>query len=137
VNFFLDDNADTAPSQGLYVVEMGSNDVRDALVAYLEAMMQNPPQNPFHAAGAVLQTALNAIMANIQTLHDKGAEDFLILNVPPIGYTPALSALDEALAAQYPYVAPGDIIGLRVGKDIKGLLVHVQFRKVYAGVRRL
>jgi len=49
---------------------------------------------------------------NIGTLHSAGAKEFLILNVPPIGFTPALRALDAFLAAETPALEPGDIINL-------------------------
>jgi len=111
IDFFLDDNGGTAPSQALYIVEMGSNDVRDAIVAFLEAP-QNPPEAPFQAAEAVISTALSAIFANIGTLHSAGAMEFLILNVPPIGFTPALSALDAALTSTNPALPEGTIINL-------------------------
>jgi phospholipase/lecithinase/hemolysin len=112
VDFFLDDSGGSAPSSALYVVEMGSNDIKDAFVAFLEAPTMNPPQDPFQTAEAVIESALNAILDNIVTLHTAGAIDFLILNAPPIGFTPAVRSLDQVLAAQEPSIEEGDIMDL-------------------------
>ena len=73
VNAFLAKSGGVAPSVSLYVVEFGSNDIRDA--------MTNP---------AILEDALVSIYNNIMTLYAAGARMFLICNAPDLGLTPAL-----------------------------------------------
>lgn len=83
----------------LFVFEIGSNDVRDGLIAFLEAPFQDPPQDPFLAAGAILQDALTQIFINISLLQASGAEQFFFMNVAPIGETPAINELDQMFGA--------------------------------------
>jgi phospholipase/lecithinase/hemolysin len=85
VNTFLSDFNGTAPSDGLYVIEMGSNDVRDALAVFASGGDGSP----------ILQQALAAIGNAIGTLYSAGARRFLVWNVPDIGLTPALRTLDR------------------------------------------
>jgi phospholipase/lecithinase/hemolysin len=82
---FLRDRADAAPSGALYVVEMGGNDIRDALVAFGAG---GPP-----AANTVITQALQSIADNILALYGAGARKFLVWNVPNLGLTPAIRAL--------------------------------------------
>lgn len=70
----------TAPSDALYVMFVGSNDVRDALVA----------RNP-----SIIECALYSIYTNIMNLVDAGATDFLIPNVPNLGMVPAVAMQGE------------------------------------------
>ncbi len=76
----------SAPSDALYVIEFGGNDIRDALAT----------GNP-----AVISDALTAIGNNISLLYVKGARKFLVWNAPNLGLTPAIRALDSF----YPGVA--------------------------------
>ena len=75
-----------ASPQALYVIEMGSNDVRDALTAV------GGPQ-------PVLTSALIAIRTNVMTLYAAGARKFLIWNVPNPALTPAIRALNSPQAS--------------------------------------
>jgi phospholipase/lecithinase/hemolysin len=75
---FLQKTGGNIPSDALYVIEVGSNDVRDALAT------GNPAQ-----ALAILQAAAAAIQSDIALLHSLGAQHFLIWNVPNVGLTPA------------------------------------------------
>lgn len=79
---YLSDFPVTSPN-ALVVIEMGGNDVRDALVE----------QNP-----ALIETALTNIGTAIQTLYFHGARNFLLVNVPAIGATPAVKIIDDQLA---------------------------------------
>jgi len=72
---FPETSADT-----LVVIEMGGNDVRDALVA----------QDP-----VLIAAALTQINTAIQTLYAQGARNFLLVNVPAIGATPAVKIIDD------------------------------------------
>lgn len=83
--FLYDLGGATVPSDWLFVVEMGSNDVRDALVAYISG----------GDGDAIVHGALASIASNLETLYGVGARKFLIWNsVPNIGVTPAVRTLD-------------------------------------------
>jgi phospholipase/lecithinase/hemolysin len=84
VSAFLDHSDGIAPAEAMYVIEMGSNDVRDAL----EVVVREG--NPFD----VIQEALTSIAVNIALLHSKGARRFLVWNVPNVALTPAIRMLD-------------------------------------------
>lgn len=88
---FLRDRGGVASSRALYVVEMGGNDIRDAITAFVAA---GGGINGQLAAGAVIQRALAAIGGNIYTLWNAGARKFLVVNAPDVGLTPAIRALD-------------------------------------------
>jgi phospholipase/lecithinase/hemolysin len=85
VSTFLDDFGGAAPSDALYVVEMGANDVHDALVALAAG----------DDGGALLSIALTAIGDNIGALYAAGARQFLLVNVPSLGLLPAIHILDS------------------------------------------
>ena len=82
VDAFLLDNGGIAPSDALYVIEMGGNDVRDALVAYGSG-----------GAPIILHDAIVAIAQSIARLHGAGARTFLVWRVPNVGLTPAIRSL--------------------------------------------
>lgn len=79
VDRFLGDYGD-APADALYVMFVGSNDVRDALVSQ---------------DLTIIECALNSIYINIMTLISAGATDFLIPNVPNLGMIPAVTLQGE------------------------------------------
>lgn len=82
VAVFLQQVGGAAPSDALYVIEMGGNDLRDALLAG-------------QAGGpAIIQDAITSIAANIGTLYVAGARRFLVWNAPDLGLTPAIRAFD-------------------------------------------
>jgi phospholipase/lecithinase/hemolysin len=81
VDAFLQSTGGTASPDALYVIEMGGNDVRDALAAY--------PVN--HAI--IIQQALASIGSNIVRLYGAGARQFLVWNAPNPALTPALRRL--------------------------------------------
>jgi phospholipase/lecithinase/hemolysin len=87
VTRFTNDVGGVAPSSALYVMEMGSNDVRDVLQHYLGG----------DTAGGnlILQDALASIAGQLQVLYAMGARHFLIWNVPDISLTPTVRLLDE------------------------------------------
>ncbi len=76
----------SAPSDALYVIEFGGNDIRDALAA---------------GNSAIIGDALTAIGNNVVMLYTNGARKFLVWNAPNLGLTPALRAMDRL----YPGVA--------------------------------
>ena len=83
VSRFLSDFGGDAPSGALYVIAIGGNDLRDALLAGLGG---GPA-----AAQAVVEEALSSISVQIMQLYVAGARDFLVWNAPDIGLTPALN----------------------------------------------
>jgi phospholipase/lecithinase/hemolysin len=78
-----------APSDAIYVIEMGANDVRDALAAFQSG---GAP-----AATQIIGDAIGAISTEVASLYGSGARRFLVLNVPNIGLTPAVGILDQAV----------------------------------------
>jgi len=68
-----------ASESTLFVFELGGNDVRDALVT----------QDP-----SVIAVALNNISNAVQVLYAQGARNFLFVNIPAVGATPAVKMLD-------------------------------------------
>jgi phospholipase/lecithinase/hemolysin len=117
VGAFLRDRGGAAPGGALYVVEMGGNDLRDAMLAYLGA---GGGPNGEHAAGMVIAGALQSIGDNIFALYRAGARKFLVWNAPNLGLTPAIRALDN--------VSPGAValanalsVGFNQGLDFQVL----------------
>ena len=89
---FLSERGGVAPGGALYVVEMGGNDVRDAIAAFVGA---GGGINGQLAAQAVIGGALQSIGDNIFALYRAGARKFLVWNAPNLGLTPAIRALDS------------------------------------------
>lgn len=79
LNLYMEDFPETSP-KALVVIEMGGNDVRDALVA----------QDP-----TLIEDAITNIGNAIQVLYAHGARNFLLVNVPAIGATPAVKIIDD------------------------------------------
>jgi phospholipase/lecithinase/hemolysin len=76
----------------LIAIEIGGNDVRDALVA--AALLRQDP-TPY------IQNALGSLADSVTRLYFHGARRFVLLNVPDVGKTPAVRMLDQA----YPGIA--------------------------------
>lgn len=98
VQVFLDATGGVAPPNWLYVIEMGGNDMRDALQAFAGGA--------FPEGQAILADAVAAIGQNIQALYAAGARSFLVWNMPNVGLTPAiaptpLAAVANQLALQF------------------------------------
>ena len=84
VESFLAAHNYQAPSDALYVIQFGGNDLRDALVAPSEAI-------------GIVGEAITSIAKNIFRLAAHGARNFMIVNVPNLGVTPGVP--DESRAA--------------------------------------
>jgi outer membrane lipase/esterase len=115
LNAYLDDFPQTS-SKALVVIETGSNDVRDALVAPTDEDRM-----------IILQTVLTNIATSIQTLYGHGARNFLVLNIPAIDKTPAIRQID----AQVPGTAwfTEQIVqglNIQLGQIIEGLRGYPQ-----------
>jgi phospholipase/lecithinase/hemolysin len=83
VDAFLQATSGAASSDSLYVIEMGGNDIRDALVAYP------------NGHDTVIHDAVVGIAVNIQRLYLAGARQFLIWSAPNTALTPALRYLNS------------------------------------------
>ena len=79
----------------LFVLEIGGNDVRDALVS-------GTPEE----AEAIIGDALTNIGVAITALYSQGARKFLLVNVPALGEAPAVKIID-ALTPGVDEVAQG------------------------------
>jgi outer membrane lipase/esterase len=90
VNTFLNAFGGVAPADTLYVVEFGSNDIRDALAAGA-------------GGGAILGDALTAIGNNMGVLYAAGARKFLVCNAPDLSLTPAILTLDKFTPGAGPF----------------------------------
>lgn len=136
VNAYLGDFGSTS-SRTLVAIEIGGNDVRDALVAALSG--GNPGQK--------IQDALTSLFHSVNQLYGSGALHFLILNVPDIGKSPAVRAIDQANGAGGMIVAAASSLtdaynanlaalvtnlGAYPGIDIKILDVHQTLNDVLA-----
>jgi phospholipase/lecithinase/hemolysin len=84
VTAYLMDFPQTTP-RTVIAIEIGSNDVRDALVA---AASRHDPR-------PIIANALGSLSQNIIQLYGHGAQRFLLVNVPDIGKTPAVRALGD------------------------------------------
>ena len=94
VTAFLADSGGGAPSDALYVVEMGSNDVRDAIAAALGVLQGGGTfEQAVQAAAPILTCAQQAIQTAIVTLQQAGARHFLVWAAPNPGLTPAIRSL--------------------------------------------
>jgi phospholipase/lecithinase/hemolysin len=101
VQAFLSDVGQAPPADALYVIEIGNNDVRDALVAFFTvyATSGGNQAQATAAAGAVITNALNSIADNIQTLYGLGARKFLVWNAARIDMVPAVTVLGSGVEA--------------------------------------
>jgi phospholipase/lecithinase/hemolysin len=83
VGLFVRDFRGHGPSDALYVVFLGGNDLRDALEALA-------PDSSGATSLGIVQGALVAIHDNLLALHAAGARHFLVPNAPDIGLAPAV-----------------------------------------------
>ncbi len=89
VNAFLERFNGVAPSDALYVIDMGGNDIRDALGAVVAGQDPAP----------IIQGAVVSVLNTVVTLYGHGARHFLIWRAPDVGLTPAANLLGPAAAA--------------------------------------
>ena len=87
VGFFLRDFGGVAPAGALYVVEMGPNDILDALDAIGRGQ----------DGEAMLDAAVLSISDTITTLYNAGARQFFVGNSANLGNTPAVRAFDQTI----------------------------------------
>lgn len=91
---FLAKSSGVAPSDALYVIEMGGNDVRDGIAAALAVLQRGGTfQQAVQTATPILACAQQAIQNAIVTLQQAGATYFLVWTAPNPGLTPAMRSL--------------------------------------------
>jgi len=124
-----------ATDRTLVTIEIGGNDVRDALVA--AARGEDP--TPF------IQGALGSLADSVTQLYLHGARRFLLLNVPDVGKTPAVRMLEGSspgivgfagfLSRTYNSGLAGVVHGLNLalpGIDVRILDVYATLNAVVA-----
>jgi phospholipase/lecithinase/hemolysin len=124
---YFADYSSTSPN-ALVTLEIGGNDLRDALVA--AALGQNP--------SPIIQAALGNIAETIVALYAHGARRFLVMNVPDIGKTPAVRMIPGA-SGPADLLAQGFNQGLALvvqgvsalpGNDVRILDVYAKLNEV-------
>jgi phospholipase/lecithinase/hemolysin len=90
VALFLSNYGGRASPNDVYVLWIGGNDVRDALVTIAQG--GGSPQSQVDAQ-QILGAALQSIAGNVAALHASGARRFMVLNVPDPALTPVVRAL--------------------------------------------
>ena len=120
VGMFLGDHG-TAPSDALYVVQFGGNDLRDALF--------NPPE-----ALSILQAAVGELAGTIQVLYVAGGRNFLVANAPNIGHTPAMKLAGPAAVAGAFFLTDQYNLGLEGAlSQLEALLPGISIRRLDMG----
>ena len=104
VEAFLQQFGGVASADALYTIEMGGNDIRDALQAFPSG------------SGAILEAANISIANNIGALYAAGARNFIVWRAPNVGLTPAIRALDRARPGTA-QLAAGLTQGFNLGLD--------------------
>lgn len=131
INAYLADSPQTS-ANSLIVMEIGGNDVRDALVA--AAGGQDP--------APLIQNALLSVGNSVGTLYAHGARKFLLFNVADPGKTPAVQGLGpqavavaNVLAVQYNLglaQVRQQLMALLPGSDVRILDVYATLSKILA-----
>ena len=123
VDAFLQRSNGIASSQALYVIEMGSNDVRDAFALYATG----------GDGGPILTKAIMSVAHNIHRLYMAGAREFLIWVVPNIALTPAIRSLGPAAGALATQVTMSFNAGLSASLlQLAGMLPGISFTRLDA-----
>ena len=114
LNLYLADFNGAADPEALYVVQLGGNDVRDAL-----ELLASGDQL---AAQQAIESAVAAEAGLVMQLHDIGARHFLIVNVPDIGLSPAIRLAGPGAAFYATMLASSYNAGLDTAVDgLQGL----------------
>ena len=100
-NFLADVNY-SAPSDALYMIFIGSNDIFDAVAA----LSVDPAGT---TSNLVLAQAIASIATEIGNLASAGGTRFVVINAPDLGLTPALKLVDAAFSAELG-LPPGTVI---------------------------
>jgi phospholipase/lecithinase/hemolysin len=99
-NFLADVNY-SAPSDALYIIFIGGNDIFDAMIAPIFVPIEDISDN-------IILLAFQSVVTQIMTLKAHGAEKFLILNAPDLGKTPAVKIAAATFSPQDPNYLIGE-----------------------------
>lgn len=118
ISLYLGQHNLAADPDALYVVLIGGNDIRDAIVAY-----QTDPSGA--TSGDIMQAAILSLTDNLQTLIAAGAHNFLIGNAPNLALVPAVlqqgpeaQMLAGGLSISYDSAVDGIIYNLSTIPDL-------------------
>jgi len=102
VTNFLADVNNAAPSDVLYMVFIGGNDIFDAVFAL-------SLDDTGALSTTVLDEAVTSVVVEIAKLKFAGATHFVVLNAPDLGLTPAVAIADAVFSSTNPNIDPGDV----------------------------
>jgi len=103
VTNFLADVNNVAPSETLYMIFIGANDIFDAVYALSSDLTGTTSQT-------VLNNAIMSVANEVGRLRYAGATHFVVLNAPDLGLTPAIAIADALFSSSNPFINPGDVI---------------------------
>jgi phospholipase/lecithinase/hemolysin len=103
VTNFLADVNNMAPSDALYMLFIGGNDIFDAVFA-----LSSDPSGA--TSEAVLNNAVTSVATQVARLSFYGARHLVVLNAPDLGLTPAVGIADAIFSSSNPAINPGDVI---------------------------
>ena len=103
VTNFLADVNNVAPSDALYIIFIGANDIFDAVYALSLDLTGTTSET-------VLNNAVLSVASEVGRLSYAGATHFVVLNAPDLGLTPAVAIADALFSASSPFINPGDVI---------------------------
>ncbi len=127
IDLYLADHIEV-DEKALYVIQFGGNDVRDAL----GLLLFDPELFPM--AESIIESAVLATLGMIDSLYQMGARNFLVVNVPDIGLSPAIKMFGDTaiatasfLVASYNFGLDSGLQGLKLLPDIsiKNLDLHL------------
>jgi outer membrane lipase/esterase len=102
VNAFLQIHGGAAPSDALYIVLIGGNDIRAARAIRASGLLADSPaerEATREAANASIQAAVESEKAQILKLIASGAREILVINAPDIGAIPETDMVTAGLLA--------------------------------------
>lgn len=103
VTNFLADVNNMAPSDALYILFIGGNDIFDAVYALSFDLSGG-------TSSIVLNNAVTSVATEVGRLRYAGAAHIVVLNAPDLGLTPAIAIADVLLSSSNPAINPGDVI---------------------------
>jgi phospholipase/lecithinase/hemolysin len=110
VTAFLVNHRYVAPSDALYVVIIGGNDLRDA---------RDAPTT--EAAEQILDATVSAVVSNLRTLISAGAESFIVTDSPDIGLIPETRLIAEATGNRS-FILRATVLSGKYALKLKGAL---------------
>jgi len=121
VGIFLTNFRRHVPDEATYVIWIGEDDVYDAF----QALSTDPTGSQ---SSGIIQQALAAVADNIRALWSAGARDFLVLNVPDLGLSPAVRAAGPVAQRAASRLTAAYNGGLHHALESLSTLPHIQLR---------